>query len=378
MAKLTFGHLMGKIYKLSFIKNTRLYIQYGLVFFLFMIFYCCKDHSQKVTLLWKDHRAMAIQIPAYLTKDISTHPLKVILAIGKEQKGILGDFADDGDIVLFKPLIPLSPGLTYKLLQNKRVIGNISVPFDKDEQPPVLIAIYPEKDTLPENLLKFYFRFSKPMQTDQSLNYICLLDEHEDTMRNVFLNLQPELWDTTGTVLTLWLDPGRIKRGLVLNRKLGNPLKKSETYELVLSEQWKDSHALKLSKSYTKQFVVAARDSQIPDVAQWELNNPKAGTTTPLIINVKEPLDHYLLQESIRVVDSSRKAVKGTIEISEKDQIWKFTPSSPWRPSGYKLRVKANLEDLTGNNLNRVFDRDITKEMRKDNEYYEKEFKVKL
>ena len=40
-----------------------------------------------------------------------------------------------------------------------------------------------------------------------------------------FLDLQPELWNAEGTVLTLWLDPGRIKRDLIPNKELGIPLK---------------------------------------------------------------------------------------------------------------------------------------------------------
>lgn len=377
MVKLTFGHLMGKTCNPCVIKNTRLYFKYSLVFFLLPVLICCKDHARKIKLLWKDHLAIGIKISAYPVKDGIPQSLKIILANGEKQKGILGNFSVDGDAVLFMPLIPLSPGLTYKILQDNRVIGNISVPFNKEESP-VLVTIYPEKDTLPENLLKFYFHFSKPMRTGQSLNYVCLLDARKDTMRNVFLNLQPELWDTSGTVLTLWLDPGRIKRGLVLNRQLGNPLKRSESYQLVISKQWKDSHGLQLSKSYIKQFIVADRDSQMPDITRWGINSPKAGTTTPLIVNIKESLDHYLLQEFVSVVDNAGNVVKGISEVSNKDQLWKFMPSNPWKAQKYKLRVKANLEDLSGNNFNRVFDRDITKEARKDNEFCDRQFDVQL
>lgn len=371
---------MVRIYNSNIMKNTRLYLTYSLVFFLWMMLATCKHHSNKITLVWKDGRAVGIQIPKHFTGDVSAigvkHTVRIVLAAGSGRKGILGDFEIDGDNVTFQPLIPLSPGLGYDILKGDRLIGHILVPVNNGE-PPALISVYPEADTLPENLLKFYLRFSKPMRTGQSLDYICLLDKHKDTMRNVFLNLQPELWDTSGTVLTIWLDPGRIKRDLVLNRKLGNPLVKSETYQLIISRRWKDNRGVSLSKNYVKQFVTANRDGHVPDINSWQLTTPRAGTKAPLIINTREPLDHYLLQESVGVINNAETTVDGTIEVNTKDRVWKFTPSSLWTARPYKLRVKARLEDLAGNNLNRVFDRDITKDKQRNKEYYERVFVVK-
>ena len=382
MAKLTFGHQMARIYKLSFMKNARLYAKYSLVFFLLVIFGACKKHNKNITLVWKGHRATGILIPQYLIRDVSalgaSHSVKVIISGNKESQGILGDFTLNDDQVLFEPLIPLSPGLSYAILQDNKLIGQIKVPLNTGEQAPQLITIYPEKDTVPENQLKFYFHFSKPMRTGQSLDHVYLLDAHKDTMRNVFLNLQPELWDTSGTVLTLWLDPGRIKRGLVLNKKLGNPLKKAERYQLVVSQEWKDNRGLKLAKNYTKQFVAGDRDEQSPDITNWQLNIPKAGTSSRLIIDTRENLDHYLLQESIRIVDANGAMIKGTSELSAKDRQWKFTPAGPWKAQTYKIKVAGKLEDLAGNNLNRVFDRDITKDKQsRDNAYYERGFEIR-
>lgn len=372
---------MAKTYKLNPIKNTRLYLKYSLVFFLLpLTFAACKKHSKRITLLYHNYRATAIQIPGYLLKNVSessaARTLKITRSTG-QGKGILGNFVlDEGDVV-FEPLIPLSPGLSYTILQNNKPIGSISVPQNMGGQAPVVLAIYPQNDTLPENLLKVYLQFSKPMRTGQALNYIALLDKNNDTMRNVFLNLQPELWDTTGTVLTLWLDPGRIKRGLVLNRKLGNPLKKAQTYQLVVSRSWKDTRGVSLLKNYSKQFVAGPRSGQVPDIGTWQINTPGAGTITPLIINTGRPLDHYLLQESVVVIDNSGTTVNGAVNVSAYDQVWKFTPSAPWKAQRYKLQVNARLEDLTGNNLNRVFDRDITKDKQKNQQYYERGFEPK-
>lgn len=380
MAILTFGHPMAKVFKLNISIKVRLYTMYSLTFLVVGMLNSCENHQNKIELVWKNKRATGIQIPKHLLKDFSiTEPnssLKIVLLKATNQ-GILGNFVSANTSLIFEPLIPLTPGLTYHILQNNAPIGEITVPFDESEQAPALISIYPETDTLPENTLKFYFRFSKPMRTGQSLQFICLLDKNKDTLRNIFLNLQPELWDSSTTVYTLWLDPGRIKRGLVLNKELGNPLKTKERYQLVVSQQWRDNRGLKLAKQYTKEFLVGKWDNKVPDISQWQLNLPKAGVSTPLIINTYQPLDHYLLQESISIIDKNGMPVKGSISISAKDKLWYFSPSESWKAENYRLRVNALLEDLAGNNLNRVFDRDITKEKKKNNAYYELAFDLK-
>ncbi len=375
---LTFGHPMERIYKFILIVNTRLCFRCGLVFFLLTLLAACKPHDQKITLVWKNDLATGIQIPEYLIRDPSAlrekHSVKIVR--NGSTQAILGDFTTDNDLVVFTPVIPLSPGLSYTVWQDNKPIGNVDVPHDKTAAP-ALVAIYPQTDTLPENTLKLYFSFSKPMRSGQSLNYVCLLDKNKDTMRNVFLNLQPELWDTTSKVLTLWLDPGRIKRGLVLNKALGNPLKKAESYTLVVSQQWKDTHGISLAKNYTKHFVAGAHDGKQPNIDTWQLSTPKPGSKQPLLINTSESLDHYLLQECITVLDSRGSAVKGTIALSNNDKLWTFTPASPWSAQAYKLSVKATLEDLAGNNLNRVFDRDLTKDKQTNQDCFTRVFTVK-
>ena len=50
---------------------------------------------------------------------------------------------------------------------------------------------------------------------------------------------------------------------------------------------------------------------------------------------------------------------KGTIEISKSEMRWEFIPDSPWTLGNYSVVVNTALEDLAGNNLNSVFDREL-------------------
>jgi hypothetical protein len=368
----TFGHLMAKIYKHRIFKNTRLCVLHSLVFFLLAVLQACHSGDTKISLVWKDEQATGISIP----KDMVKGALKVTLSGAEKKQGIFGDLATEGNAMVFHPLIPLSPGLSYDIWQDDKLVGTVKVPLNTGKAPQ-LLSIYPQQDTVPENLLKFYFHFSKPMRTGEVLRHVFILDHNRDTLHNVFLNLQPELWDTTGTVLTLWLDPGRIKRDLVLNRELGNPLKKAQTYQLIISADWKDNRGLALGKPYTKQFTAGDRDGEIPNINNWQLTIPKAGTDEPLIIKLNEPLDHYLLIENIAVLDNKGKMLYSQNITRDKDKVLKLTPLPKWQPGKYYLQVKANLEDLAGNNLNRVFDRDIRKDKQQNHEFFERVFEVK-
>jgi hypothetical protein len=380
MATLIFGLPMAKTSKRTAMQKAGLQLICSLAFFFLLALSACQKREEAIELLWNNQRATGISIPRQLIQNFSsaaTDPsIKVVLANGNK-RAILGKFSAENSALLFEPLIPLTPGLAYQILQNNQPIGQVFVPFNKHEKAPELLAIYPQLDTLPENLLKFYVRFSKPMRSGESLQFIHLLGEKGDTLRNVFLNLQPELWDTSGTVLTLWLDPGRIKRGLTLNRSLGNPLKMNETYHLVASSSWKGQNGLNLAQTYRKTFVAGKRDEQAPDVKQWQIRPPMAGTTALLIVQTQESLDHYLLSESIGIVDQNNSLIKGKISLDKKDQQVLFMPAQPWKAQRYRLQVDARLEDLSGNNLNRIFDRDITKSKSRTKSYYELEFEVK-
>lgn len=347
------------------------------MFFLLAMLSACDSHHDKIELAWdKNNHAAGILIPSYLLNVEAGIPIESSLKVTLADKGqnILGSLSEDGDAILFTPLIPLSPGLTYKIVQVGKVIGEIKVPLSNSKDAPQIVAIYPQGDTLPENTLKLYLEFSHPMLTGTAIDHITLLDG-KDTLRDVFLDLQPELWDTTGKVLTLWLDPGRIKRGLVLNRERGNPLKKADKYRLIVSSKWKDSRGLNLQE-YAKEFVAGRWDDQQPDINKWQLNPPLSATSKPLIIKLNEPLDHYLLQESVTVLNARGIAVQGSISVSNSDSIWEFTPTQPWLAGKYTLRVDARLEDLAGNNLNKVFDRDVTKQVKREELFYQRKFEI--
>lgn len=335
---------------------------------LFSVFLCvsCSQRqdtsSAKPTILWQNGQATGLSVSlnhlSSVSKETLPDLLKIQLAKSPAKTAILGAYRIRRDSLIFEPLIPFTRGLVYKVLLENRLLAEVEIPPAMTS--PELIGIYPTQDTLPENLLKFYLAFARPMTEGHSLQYITLCNAKGDTLPNTFLNLQPELWNAERTVLTLWLDPGRIKRDLQPNKLLGTPIIQGNRYTLRVSDQWPDAQGALLKKNYIKTFVTAERDMASPKIKSWTLTIPQKGTTQPLEITAPEALDYVLLQNVLQVVDIQGNSVTGSFQVSEEEKRVRFTPTKLWSVGVYKLQVESRLEDLAGNNLNRLFDRDIT------------------
>jgi hypothetical protein len=86
-------------------------------------------------------------------------------------------------------------------------------------------------------------------------------------------------------------------------------------------------------------------------------------------------VDYVLLQNCIHVVEYSGKELKGTISVSTDQRSCLFVPVQAWVSGEYTIQVEARLEDLSGNNLNRPFDRDLdVKTTKKAREVFERKF----
>lgn len=341
---------------------------------------CRQNKNDEIKIVWKDSQAVSISIPKTYLSNLPLDSVQTLFRVQLENQNktsILGETRFAEDQLLFTPLIPFSRGLSYEIIYRNKEISKVKIPAANIENAPSLVAIYPTQDTLPENLLKLYVQFSNPMREGESLKHISLLNNQNEPIPDVFLPLQPELWNKERTALTIWLDPGRIKRDLIPNQQMGNPLINGEEYTLQISSDWKDIQGLPLKQSYTKKFVVASRDSVSPDPEHWALDLPSAGSSKPLFIQTKEPLDYFLLYETIQISDEMGNRVPGSLNISDEETQVSFIPDKPWSPGRYRLKIASHLEDLAGNNLNKVFDRDITvKQITRDKRTYEKVFVI--
>ncbi len=360
--------------------NSRLGRLSNLLFFVLLLLSGCRNESDEPKIIWKENKAISVLIPekmyAGLAADSLNVSVKIRLARVDNAADILGAYKSDHGL-MFTPLIPFTQGTDYEIQVKGKTAGHFTIPVADSTDAPTLVNCYPLQDSLPENLLKIYLQFSHPMREGLSDQYIHLIKNGTDTLHDVFLNLQPELWNENRTVLTVWLDPGRIKRDLQPNLRLGNPLQANTTYQLLVSKKWQDVQGRGLQKDFSKKFMVTHRDSVSPAPEQWTIGLPRSGSRESLVISFGEVLDHYLLMEAMQISTQDGVLINGKFEVGKNDQSLRFTPTATWMAGNYVLTIASKLEDLAGNNLNRPFDRDLTKTKKPSTEaQYKKYFSI--
>jgi hypothetical protein len=173
------------------------------------------------------------------------------------------------------------------------------------------------------------------------------------------LEIDEELWDPTMTRLTLFIDPGRIKRGVLPLEEIGPALETGKNYSLVIDSDWKDGAGEPLQAGFEKRFGVAAPDRDPPDPASWKIQAAPSGTREPLRVTFPEPMDHALAQRVIQVVTDSGREFPGEVTLEDQERRWVFVPANPWRSGTYQLLVPTTIEDLAGNNIGKPFEVDL-------------------
>lgn len=280
---------------------------------------------------------------------------------------VTGSFEWANSQFSFKSKYGLSIGASYTVFvkSNSNVEQRfiVKVPEIKLKPSTYIKNVYPTASKLPMNQLKFYIEFSAPMRLGNAFEHIHLYKLPEGKLESeAFLVTAVELWNPNRTRVTIFFDPGRIKRGVQPNLQLGLPLVEGNTYQLVIEKGWLDINDVKLIKDFEKTFEVISVDRQSPNPENWKIDFPSTGNKSPVKIDFKEAMDFGLLLSAIVIVDETNTSVEGIISLSKNESKWIFTPKKKWLKGSYKMIINAWLEDLSGNNLNRKFDVNLNSE----------------
>ena len=267
-----------------------------------------------------------------------------------------------GKDVVFVPRYPLAAGLRYKVVVRIPGRPDISRVFETPRAnftPTTQVDhIYPTTNRLPENHLKFYIHFSAPMSRGEAYQRIHLQDETGSTVELAFLELEQELWDLSGQRLTLFFDPGRIKRDVLPNEQIGPSIVAGKRYTLVIDKEWLDAAGKQLTSAVRKTFSVAEADRQPLDIRLWKTGSPAAGSTAALTVDFPEPLDHALMLRQFEVLDAAGNILDGTVAVDQDETRWTFKPAKPWIAGAFGIRVGTIISDLAGNMIDRPFEVD--------------------
>jgi hypothetical protein len=284
---------------------------------------------------------------------------------------LAGVYSIQSSALRFEPQFPLEAGLIYhaifrpdRLPGKRRIAGHpISATFQirrqTSESKSYVRGIYPSADVLPENLLKFYVHFSAPMSRGHIYDHIHLREENGKEIELPFLEIDEELWDSLLTRLTLFIDPGRIKRGVLPLEEIGPALEAGKRYVLVIDRELRDGAGEPLKESFHKPFTVGPPDREPPDPARWKITPPNPGTTNAVEVSFPEPMDEALTRRMIRVRGPSGEFLEGEIRLEDHERRWLFLPRRPWQRGAHHLLIQTTLEDLAGNNIGKPFDVDL-------------------
>jgi len=289
---------------------------------------------------------------------------------------VAGRFEVAEGAVWFMPRFPFVAGMGYALLVYPPGAGG-NDGADETRQSPLawtiqrpavdatpvarVVAIYPDVDEVPVNLLKFYVHFSEPMSEGRAQRAISVCrDDTGEPIDGVFVPMDPELWDGARQRLTLLLDPARIKHGLVPNMEVGYPLMEGVPFRLQLGPEFRDAQGRPLAAGAERRYAVGPEVRERIDPAKWSLAAPAAGTLHALRIGFDRPLDHALLQHCLGISGPEGGPVSGKKTTGPNEKSWQFEPETPWAEGRHRLVVGRQLEDLAGNSPLRVFDRDMT------------------
>ena len=283
-----------------------------------------------------------------------------------------------GGELRFEPRFPLEAGLKYVATfdpsrlptargsQSSSLI--IRMPEVNKPAPAIVARVEPSGDILPENLLKFYIHFSAPMSRGEVYDRVRLTDDAGREVEGAFLRIGEELWDNSGTRITLLLDPGRIKRGLRPREEEGPILEAGKAYSLVVDREWPDAAGQPLRESYKKTFRAGPARMRRLDPKDWTIKTPEAAAKTALVVTFPEPLDRAMLEHALVLLDPGGAKVVGRASLSEDATRWRFAPETNWLAGSYQLEINADLEDLAGNSLSRAFEVDVNGPVRAKNE----------
>jgi hypothetical protein len=285
----------------------------------------------------------------------------VVYAGAGDVPPLAGSSSVDNGVLVFHPAFPLASGVRYRVVFTPARGTPIEKTFESAAVAPTPTArverVYPSGDVLPSNQLRLYIYFSAPMSRGEAEQRIHVLDANGKVLPGVFLPGE-ELWDPQNRRLTMTFDPGRIKRDLTSNRRMGPPIAEGRRYTLLIDREWQDANGAPMIEAFRKNFRGGPAVRQPPDPKTWTIATPPANSRNPLVVSFGRPMNYTLLQRMLKV-QGPRGAVSGIIEVGKAEREWRFTPVTEWTAGPYRLVVDNGLEDLAGNTIGQPFDIDV-------------------
>lgn len=279
-------------------------------------------------------------------------------ATGQSGAAVFGTYTRDGARLVFRPRFALASGAHYRISAGGEHVDHLVV-APAASAPTIITSVSPAANEVPANLLKFYLHFSRPMREGREIfEHISLVDEAGEPIPAPWRDT--ELWAEDARRLTLWIHPGRVKRGVNLREELGPVLRPGATYTLIVDAATRDASGQPLGREFRHRFRATAEAHARLDLAAWTLDPPPAGTREPLRVTASTAVDAVIARRTLHVRTTTGDDLEGMATLTADGRAWTFIPREPWPASALVFMADPWLEDLAGNNFARIFDDDVT------------------
>jgi hypothetical protein len=276
---------------------------------------------------------------------------------------VLGRVVLDEGALHFEPRFPFVPALAYTArlsVGEVRLVSTFRVDGPAPGEPPRVVAVHPSAEELPENTLRLYVHFSRPMAARGVHRHVRLVGPDGGLVPLAFVEIEEGLWDRAQTRLTLLFHPGRVKRAVAPGEALGPPLRAGREYRLVVDGALADAAGVPLGQRYERRFRATEADRASPRAEGIRVEPPLAPRGEATVV-FPEPLDAALLRRWVWIEDEDGQVVPGRAEVGDGETRWTFVPDQAWGPGRYAVRVRAAIEDRAGNRFDRLFDREAAR-----------------
>jgi hypothetical protein len=216
------------------------------------------------------------------------------------------------------------------------------------------VAIWPAASSLPANILRFYVEFSSPAEADFERENLSLRTASGELVPDAFLILNEELWSADGRRLTIFMEPGRIKRGMGATTEHEPALVAGRSYRLEVSTA---------GGVLIKEFEVLPAVTKPIAEGEWALSVPAAGSRKPLSIAFGRVMDNAILDGEFDVRDPDGERVKGVRQLLD-GRTLRLVPDSPWKRGHHQLLASPLLEDVCGNRVGEALDHRVGERQR--------------
>ena len=206
--------------------------------------------------------------------------------------------------------------------------------------PPEIVAVAPSGPTVPAHLLRVSVTFAT-RQAEWQTDPAELLRSGRTVITGALLDQQ--LWSPDRRTVTLLLDPGRVKDGLIAHNEAGPVLQPGEVV------------ALRISGVVVHSWTVTAGGCVVPDPASWTLVPPRSHSREPLQLGFPGALD-ALSRDRIAVADAEGNRISGSATFADDERRWSFVPAAPWPHGAMQIVVHPRLENPCGDEPGEPFE----------------------